>query len=183
MTRYRQNTTMSFHTYVTAINHDNQMLAARIAATGFFEERIVLIGDKANGRIAFPISLGIEDQGILLAIITTRTPVDRHHSWCSWRRRRDPGQRGMTQTKTEQRYDCSVSLNDRDFQLRCQSKRGGHGPPLENVLIFIACATADRCLKPCRSAARRLPARPRRSATLSSAPIRAPPCCPAYAGS
>jgi hypothetical protein len=71
---------MSFHTYVTAINHDNHMLAARIAAPGSIEERIVLIGDNANGRIAFSTSLGIEDQAILHAIITTRTPVDRHHS-------------------------------------------------------------------------------------------------------
>ncbi|MGW8207080.1 MAG: hypothetical protein ACWGMY_09015 [Hyphomicrobiaceae bacterium] len=58
---------MSFHTYVTAINHDNHMLAARIAAAGSIEERIVLIGDNANGRIAFSISLVIEDQGVQLA--------------------------------------------------------------------------------------------------------------------
>ena len=69
---------MSSHTYVSAINH---ML---IVAAGPFDERIVMIGDNANGRIAFSISLGIEDQAILHAIITTRTA---RRSPCSWRRR------------------------------------------------------------------------------------------------
>lgn len=67
---------MSFHAYINATNHDNDVLAARVAAAGSLEERIVLIGDNARGRMAFSTSLSFEDQAILHAISLTSTPVD-----------------------------------------------------------------------------------------------------------
>lgn len=67
---------MSFTAYNNATNHDNDVLAARLAAAGSLEERIVLIADGTKGRIAFSTSLGLEDQAILHAIATTRAPVD-----------------------------------------------------------------------------------------------------------
>lgn len=68
--------TMSFHAYINATNHNNDVLAARLAAAGSLEERIVLIGDNAKGRIAFSTSLSIEDQAILHAMASTRVSVD-----------------------------------------------------------------------------------------------------------
>jgi len=67
---------MSFTAYNNATNHDNAVLAARLAAAGSLEERIVLIGDTTKGRIAFSTSLGLEDQAILHAIAATNVPID-----------------------------------------------------------------------------------------------------------
>lgn len=67
---------MSFQAYITATNHNNTVLASRLAAAGSLEERIVLIGDNARGRIAFSTSIGIEDQAILHAIAATNITVD-----------------------------------------------------------------------------------------------------------
>ncbi len=67
---------MSFTAYNNATNHNNDVLAARLAAAGSLEERIVLVGDSTKGRIAFSTSLGLEDQAILHAIAATQVPVD-----------------------------------------------------------------------------------------------------------
>ncbi len=67
---------MSFTAYNLATNHNNNVLAARLAAAGSLEERLVLIQDNTRGRIAFSTSLGLEDQAILHAIATTHAPVD-----------------------------------------------------------------------------------------------------------
>jgi phosphoadenosine phosphosulfate reductase len=67
---------MSYWTYVNATGHDDPVLAARLAAAGSLEERIVLVADSARGRVAFSSSLGIEDQALLHAIATTGAPVD-----------------------------------------------------------------------------------------------------------
>lgn len=67
---------MSFTAYNLATNHNNDVLAARLAAAGSLEERLVLIQDSTKGRIAFSTSLGLEDQAILHAIAATRAPVD-----------------------------------------------------------------------------------------------------------
>ena len=67
---------MSFTSYNNSTSHNNDVLAARLAAAGSLEERIVLIGDNTKGRIAFSTSLGLEDQAILHAIAATDVPVD-----------------------------------------------------------------------------------------------------------
>lgn len=67
---------MSYTAYINATNHNNDVLAARLAAASSLEERIVLIGDNTKGRIAFSTSLSIEDQAILHAVATTKAPVD-----------------------------------------------------------------------------------------------------------
>lgn len=67
---------MSYRVYMNSTGHDDAVLAARLAAAGSLEERVVLIADNAKERTAFSTSLGIEDQAVLHAIATTGVQVD-----------------------------------------------------------------------------------------------------------
>jgi phosphoadenosine phosphosulfate reductase len=55
---------------------DVPALAAALADLGSLEDRLALIGRSLGPSVAFSTSLGLEDQAVLHAIATTKTPID-----------------------------------------------------------------------------------------------------------